>query len=270
MLPLLVSSKVYRQLEFVAVGTRWLYSATSTATTEEDRDRSQGGGDLGSLTKVPNGREDIFADEALDLRSRRSLMKLLRFVADYESSENWTASDKKLKPFPKFLEVDFGLAPETSLQEPILALLHLPERPESITTARALPRLARHLRSIGVFGPGFAAVLPKWGGLAEIAQVACRASAVGGAVYVLGRGVKAVGEAGGGSDGAVDDSSSGKKRLRLTLTGGESVSTDFVVGCEDDLPSVSSATPLQLPSGHQPKSLCRSISIVVVVAVPLP
>src|SRR5699024_5971816 len=46
--------------------------------------------------------------------------------------------------------------------------------------------------SMGYFGPGFAAVYPKWGGGSEIAQVACRAGAVGGAVYMLGTGVKSV------------------------------------------------------------------------------
>ena len=43
---------------------------------------------------------------------------------------------------------------------------------------------------MGVFGPGFAAVIPKWGGSSEIAQVACRAGAVGGGVYILGTGVR--------------------------------------------------------------------------------
>ncbi|KAF5242113.1 hypothetical protein FOXYS1_15375 [Fusarium oxysporum] len=43
---------------------------------------------------------------------------------------------------------------------------------------------------MGVFGPGFAAVYPKWGGLSEVAQVGCRAAAVGGAIYMLGSGIK--------------------------------------------------------------------------------
>jgi len=45
---------------------------------------------------------------------------------------------------------------------------------------------------MGMFGPGFGSVIPKWGGLSEVAQVACRAGAVGGAVYVLGKDIKAI------------------------------------------------------------------------------
>ena len=39
-----------------------------------------------------------------------------------------------------------------------------------------------------MFDPGFGSVISKWSGLVEIAQVACRAGAVGGGVYVLNKG----------------------------------------------------------------------------------
>lgn len=73
----------------------------------------------------------------------------------------------------------------------MLALTLSLDDPARTNVASSLPRIARHLTSIGLFGPGFGSVYPKWGGSAEIAQVACRAGAVGGGTYVLGSGIKA-------------------------------------------------------------------------------
>lgn len=164
-----ISARIHNQLEFQAVGSWFVLDSTGHGT---------------SLVKVPGGREDVFADTTLDLKSKRSLMKFLRFVADYEEKrEIW--EDEKDTPFPMFLKSKFGL-PQASLA-PILALTMSENAPSQTSTELALSRIAQHARSIGTFGPGFGAVLPKWGGLAEIAQVACRACAVGGGVYVLGK-----------------------------------------------------------------------------------
>lgn len=168
----LVSSKVYKQLEFQAVGNWWIYDASPTTPT---------------LKRLPNGREDIFEDTSIDNRSKRSLMKFLKFVAEYQShAETWEAHAES--GFATFLTSQFKLPP--NLQTVIMALTLSLDKPEETTVGFALPRIARHLNSIGVFGPGFGAVVPKWGGGAEIAQVACRAGAVGGGVYVLGTGIK--------------------------------------------------------------------------------
>jgi len=114
-------------------------------------------------------------------------MKFLKFVVDYENNtEIWESHAES--SFPAFLASQFQLAPH--LQTIIVALTLSIDSPEETTVGYALPRVARHLTSIGVFGPGFGAVVPKWGGGAEIAQVACRAGAVGGGVYVLGTGIK--------------------------------------------------------------------------------
>ena len=61
----------------------------------------------------------------------------------------------------------------------------------TVSTQDGLAILQLFLKSMGMFGPGFAAVYPKWGGSGEISQVACRAQAVGGGVYMLGMGIKA-------------------------------------------------------------------------------
>lgn len=164
----LVASKVYRQLEFQAVGNWWILAENT-------------------LNRLPNGREDIFQDRTIDNRSKRGLMKFLKFVVDYENqTELWQPhADSGLAGF---LSLQFQLP--TNLQNVIAALTLSLDAPEATKVSWSLPRIAQHLTSIGVFGPGFGAVLPKWGGGAEISQVGCRAGAVGGGIYILGTGVK--------------------------------------------------------------------------------
>jgi Rab proteins geranylgeranyltransferase component A len=192
LLPYLVSSKVYRQLEFLAMGSWWVFSPTSSdehGASEEDGNIPAA---AGKLMRIPTTREDVvFSDKSIDLRSKRAVMKILRFVMDYENQhELWEPYSSK--PFSDFLTEQFKL-PRT-LHDLFLALTLSLEPPQNTYTSSALPRIARHLRSTGKLGPGFSSVIPKWGGLSEIAQIACRAGAVGGAVYVLGKGLKQVGK----------------------------------------------------------------------------
>lgn len=170
LLSALVSSKVHKQLEFQAVGSWFLYNDAV-------------------LKRLPSGREDIFQDNSIDNRAKRSLMKFLKFVVDHENQVDlWR--EKAAMGLSQFLADDFKL-PE-NLQTLIAALTLSLDKPDTTTVGYALPRIQRHLTSIGIFGPGFGAVVPKWGGGAEIAQVACRAGAVGGGVYVLGTGIRDV------------------------------------------------------------------------------
>lgn len=169
------------------------------------------------LLKVPNGREDVFQDHQLDFKAKRALMKFLRFITEYEEqTEVW--NDHRQQAFSQFLSEQFRIP--ASLQGPLLALALSTSTSSHTTTEYALPRIARHLRSIGVFGPGFGAVIPKWGGLAEISQVSCRACAVGGGVYVLGKGLTSNAEAATTSEGDV----------KLNLKDGEAVTAKWVVG----------------------------------------
>lgn len=116
-------------------------------------------------------------------------MKFLKFVLEYDSepqTDVWRprAGDS----LASFLATEFKL--DADLQAYIITLtLSLDGK---ISTEAGLAAIHRHLTSVGVFGPGFAAVYPKWGGLSEVAQVGCRAGAVGGAVYMLGVGIKDV------------------------------------------------------------------------------
>lgn len=200
----LISSKVYRQLEFQAVGNWWIYTVPDTGSESTP---------TAMLKRLPNGREDIFEDSGIENRAKRSLMKFLKFVVDYEGHpEVWESH--AADGLPEFLASQFQLPPQ--LQTVITALTLSLDPPEKTSVGYALPRIARHLTSIGVFGPGFGAVVPKWGGGAEIAQVACRASAVGGGVYVLGTGIN------------TSRPGDGDQPIEISLSNGEAVKTKYL------------------------------------------
>lgn len=235
LLQYLVSSKVFRQLEFLAVGNWWVYTPPSGAAATS----TDGSPQHGTLLKVPSGREDVFQDQVLDFKAKRALMKFLRFISEYkEQTEVW--EEHKNQPFPTFLTEQFKIP--FTLHAPLLALALSRNSADKTTTGFALPRIARHLRSIGVYGPGFGAVLPKWGGLSEIIQVACRSCAVGGGVYVLGKGV---------SDIAVTDTPSSEDGpLTLHLKDGERVTARYVVqaGREQDSSDASCSKSITIVS----------------------
>ncbi|KAI0839580.1 GDP dissociation inhibitor-domain-containing protein [Hypoxylon sp. FL0890] len=165
----LVSSRAYRQVEFLAVGSFFVYDAKASDASSK-------------LARIPSSREDVFSTQSIPVKSKRSLMKFLKFVIDYDSEEQKPTWDgQEDKPLSEFLASAFKL--DENLQKYILALtLTLDGR---VTVADGLATIHRHLTSMGLFGPGFCAVYPKWGGLSEVAQVACRAGAVGGAIYML-------------------------------------------------------------------------------------
>jgi len=207
------------------------------------------------LLRIPNGREDVVADTSLDLKQKRSLMKFLRFITNYENQpELWEVYSSQ--PLAAFLTEQFKLSP--AAQAPIAAIAFSPSRAESTTTEFSLPRIARHLKSIGLFGPGFGAVTPKWGGLAEIAQVGCRSGAVGGGVYVLGNGVKAIVAS---QQNAVESSveEETKRALSAELVSGDLVNVDWIVGAQDNIP-LGLISPAAAPA---PSSIVyRCISVV--------
>jgi len=245
LLPALVSSKVHAQLEFLAVGSWWIYGNEVGGHTGE--------GQSDKLRRIPGGREDIFSDKSIDLRSSRSLMKFLKVAADAELHEA-ILKDWGSKPFPEYLNAQFNILP--ALQAPFLALTSSPSTPAMTLTSYALPRIHRHLTSIGLFGPGFGSVLPKWGGLAEIAQVACRAGAVGGGVYVLNKGIESVEdnntppELGGEVSKAEEQGP-----LRIKLQGGEGINAHWLVGSSEDIHPLTEQPPTQLETSQTSHSI---------------
>ncbi|PGH26394.1 hypothetical protein AJ80_01892 [Polytolypa hystricis UAMH7299] len=243
LLPSLVSSKVYRQLEFQAVGSWWVCKPT-TGVAGSSADQSH----PTSLHRVPSSREDVFADEEMTMKSKRTLMKFLRHLTQQQDDAD--AEDQNLEsPFSQFLESNFHMSPE--LSDPLLSLSLSPNSLEGTSTGYALSRIKRHLGSIGVFGAGFGSVLAKWGGAAEISQIGCRACAVGGGVYVLGRGIKQI-------EKPTQESERGKTDLlQVQLSDDEVVCSRFVVGSPWDLPANSTKE-----STSSIAKVARSITIV--------
>ncbi|KAJ9264185.1 hypothetical protein DTO212C5_7244 [Paecilomyces variotii] len=232
LLPTLVSSKVYRQLEFQAVGSWWIYRSSETSV----------------LDRVPSSREDVFSDDNISLRSKRSLMKLLRHVTRTPQDDGVANETEDLDlPFADYLTSRFNIPSE--LQYPLLSLSLSQSAPQQASASYVIPRIQRHLASIGVFGAGFGSVLAKYGGGSEISQVGCRALAVGGGVYVLNRGIQYI-EAPQDAKGDNPQHS----RLLLKLTDGEEVRSAFVVGSRWDLPEAADSVSYL--------KVARSISVV--------
>ncbi|KAG6023358.1 hypothetical protein E4U41_002045 [Claviceps citrina] len=170
----LVASKAFRQIEFQAVGSFYIFQPASELSAGP------------ALSRIPSTREDVFANRAIPARAKRLLMKFLKFVLAYDvepQTELWKS--RQSEPLAEFLESEFQLDADTRSYVATLTL----SLQQSTSVGDGLASIQRHLLSMGVFGPGFAAVCPRWGGLSEVAQVGCRAGAVGGAIYMLGVGV---------------------------------------------------------------------------------
>ncbi|KAL2181005.1 GDP dissociation inhibitor [Thermothelomyces heterothallicus CBS 202.75] len=203
----LVSSRAYRQVEFLAVGSFYIFNQPQESAQES------------GLARIPSTREEVFSTTAVSAKDKRLLMKFLKFVLDYESSpqlETWQAYADS--PLVAFLNREFKMGPELQTYAVTLTL----SLDGKISTRDGLAVIRRHLSSMGVYGPGFAAIYPKWGGLSEIAQVSCRAGAVGGAVYMLGTGIETMETAG--------------DEVKLQLTSGDAIRTRMLVR-SDDSPS---------------------------------
>ncbi|OAX83591.1 hypothetical protein ACJ72_02038 [Emergomyces africanus] len=235
LIPSLVSSRIYRQLEFQAVGSWWVCRLGDSPGSA-------------SLNRVPGSREDVFADENMSNKSKRALMKFLRHLTQQPLNDGAQEAGSDLViPFVEYLESKFHVP--SDLHDPLTSLSLSPCSCDETNGRYALPRIKRHLGSIGVFGIGFGALLAKWGGGAEISQVGCRACAVGGGVYVLNRGVRHV-------EMPPSSPQNPDELLRVQLSDGETVRSKFVVGSPWDLPfEFQISTPTY-------KKVARSIMIV--------
>ncbi|KAF1978007.1 rab proteins geranylgeranyltransferase component A [Bimuria novae-zelandiae CBS 107.79] len=252
----LFTSRVYHYVELRPVSGWWVYSPEGSTT--------------GTFKKIPSVREELIGNKELSFSVKRRLIKITRFVMEYENDvakSQW--EPYRLLPFTAFLSAVFKPQPE--LLAPLFALTMSSESPESLTTEAALPRLARHIRSLQGRHGNWPALIPKYGGLDEFCQLACRACAVGGGVYVLEKGLStsagsvstvripvetpqegySAGE--DGSDAhkdpaAADASATGQPRVKLQLQDGEAITARWVVG---------ESSPDQTPDPN-----CKSISIV--------
>ena len=237
LMSIVLSSKVYSQLEFMAVGSWWIHS--SGQSTAEDSDL----GVTRIFHRVPGNREDVFADTHISMKSKRTLMRLLRHISKPQDEDSSEEDEELSSSFGEYLSSKFDVPQD--LHNPLLSLSLSQLAQQDTSASYAVPRIKRHLASIGAVGPGFGGVVPKYGGGSEILQVACRASAVGGGVYALDTGIQ-----------SIDDSASTTEDHPVTvrLSNEESVRAKTVVGSTWDL----SLKEQPLPS----TKVARSITIV--------
>jgi Rab proteins geranylgeranyltransferase component A len=229
----LVSSRAYRQVEFLSVGAFFVYEPVgggeeSSSSGGSNNNNKNNGDDAAAvaaavpkLSRVPSSREDIFSSASIPAKAKRGLMKALKFVLDHDSADEqraaWQAAADA--PLGDFLASQFKLEPR--LRNHMLALTLRLDGGGRVTVRDGLAILHRHLTSTGLFGPGFCAVYPKWGGLSEVAQVGCRAGAVGGGIYMLGTRMEA------GAD--VD----AQGHIPLALSNDMAVQASTLVGARD-------------------------------------
>lgn len=235
----LISSKCYRQLEFMAVGSWWIHAPQHFEAETSDIGATR------AFHRVPGNREDVFADNHISMKSKRTLMRFLRHISKSGEEGDVDTDDNQSVPFQEYLSSKFSVPQD--LHDPLLSL-SLSQLSQQDTSANyAIPRIKRHLSSIGSLGPGFGGVISKYGGCSEILQVACRASAVGGGIYALDTGIQSW------TDG---DSTEGDYPVELHLSNGETVKSKSMVGSVWDLPAV------EQPSSSSYTKVARSISIV--------
>ncbi|KAJ5703280.1 hypothetical protein N7493_011669 [Penicillium malachiteum] len=234
LISILISSKVYRQLDFMAVGSWWIHSPDQSNTESSELGATQG------FHRVPGNREDVFADTHIGMKSKRALMRFLRHISKPADEESDEVEDLSM-PLGDYLSSKFDIPQD--LQSPLLSLSLSQQTLQGTPASYAIPRIKRHLASIGALGPGFGSVISKYGGGSEILQVACRASAVGGGVYALGTGIQ-----------SLADDGSDEYPVELQLSNGEVVKSKFVVGSLWDLPA-------QEPSSTFGR-IARSITVV--------
>ncbi|GES63172.1 Rab geranylgeranyl transferase escort protein [Aspergillus terreus] len=223
LLPALISSKVYKQLEFLAIGSWWIHKPSDSAKDDD------GAATRGRLYRVPSSREDIFADDLISVKSKRTLMRFLRSIGKPSQEDDTNTEDEVPGvPLSEYLVSKFQVPDE--LHDPLLSLSLSQSSHGQTSAAYAVPRIKRHLASIGVFGPGFGSLMAKWGGSSEISQVGCRALAVGGGIYVLGTGIKSI-------KAPTQDETDADALSEVRLTDDTTVRSRFVVGSNWELPA---------------------------------
>ncbi|KAF9456093.1 GDP dissociation inhibitor-domain-containing protein [Collybia nuda] len=141
----------------------------------------------GVVKNVPGTKEDVFKSKDMSLIDKRRLMRFLMFsIGDFENKKELEGNHHL--PFADFLKTVFTLNDEvvTALIYS-LAYCFSPSDP----TGPALDRIRRYLRSAGRYGPS-PFLVGHYGGTGDIAQGFCRAAAVSGAVYILGRNLTSI------------------------------------------------------------------------------
>lgn len=136
-----------------------------------------------ALTTVPSSKEDIFKSTSLSLLDKRKLMKFLQSHSDEEMYNN---STNRSRPFQDFLREQFKL-PRHLIDAIAYGIAHCQSEQDS--TEMAMQRVRTHLASVGRYGNS-AHLVAQYGGMGDIVQGYCRASAVKGSTFILGKDVQ--------------------------------------------------------------------------------
>lgn len=168
------------------------------------------------------------------MKDKRSLMKFLRYVLQEGEDQSPDIPGDSQITLQAALTTKFKIS--ESLQAPLQALALSTLPPSSTRFDTALIRIRRHMRSMGYFGPGFGAVIAKYGGNSEISQVACRAGAVGGSVYLLGHELQGLSAIKNNAATTTDENTDQQTLIESVLPDGTRIRSKFVVGSPDDLP----------------------------------
>ena len=152
----------------------------------------------GKFQSVPQNKESIFQDRSIPLIEKRRLMRFLVFASgEFEKSPE--LQGKEDTPFDHFLRGSFSLSEEISkvimfslascnfsAGEMAIYLFHASSHSYLESTSAALRRVRSCLKSTGRYGAS-PFLVGYYGGSGEITQGFCRATAVNGGVYILGR-----------------------------------------------------------------------------------
>ncbi|KAF4619215.1 hypothetical protein D9613_005473 [Agrocybe pediades] len=137
----------------------------------------------GRARNVPGSKEDIFKNKEISLIEKRRLMRFLTFAAAGDFASKKEVQGKEDMPFLDFIQSTFSLGSEiASVIAFSLAFCMSADEPALLT----LQRLQTYLRSSGRYGSS-PFLIGHYGGIGDIAQGFCRASAVSGGVYILAR-----------------------------------------------------------------------------------
>ncbi|KAF5351405.1 hypothetical protein D9757_012631 [Collybiopsis confluens] len=183
----------------------------------------------GRVQMVPGSKEDIFKDKSISLLDKRRLMRFLVFASgsgEFEDRKELEGGKGDM-PFVDFLKSSFALNQE--MADAIAYALSFCTF-TSDKTLPALYRLRRYLRSAGRYGSS-PFLIGHYGSSGEIAQGFCRAAAVSGGVYILGKRISSITRRSGSDTGLPSQA------YTVTLSDfPEPITCDLLICSQDRLP----------------------------------
>jgi RAB protein geranylgeranyltransferase component A len=135
------------------------------------------------LVKVPGSKEDVFADESINLLDKRRLMKFFTFALEFNDEER-TNPELGTITFVEYLRAQ--KIPEWLTTIILSAIVfEINHNKVSVISAReGILRTKLHLQSIGRYGPG-ALLTALYGTGSELCQAFSRYCAIYGGCYIL-------------------------------------------------------------------------------------